>query len=206
MSELISYNWESYLTQWSIELLTSDLYQDETQSIKGSFSMEAIKSTWLGYPKATELQIEKAEKRLGVKLPPSYRQFLKISNGWPRITYSIFSLLSTEEIVWFSDANQELIDIWVGGQPFAASDEQYLVYGEGQGGYDRFEYLQTALQISGEGEQAYYLLNPKIITDNGEWEAWFFAEWLPGTRRYRSFWELMQAEHQIFLKLKENEI
>lgn len=45
-----------------------------------------------------------------------------------------------------------------------------------------------------------YLLNPRIVTAEGEWEAWFFAHWLPGANRYRSFWELMQGEYQNFVQ------
>ena len=61
----------------------------------------------------------------------------------------------------------------------------------------RNEYLRHTLEVSGEGD-GIYLLNPKVITADGEWEAWFFATWLPGARRYRSFWELMQDEYRQF--------
>lgn len=64
------------------------------------------------------------------------------------------------------------------------------------------EYLQSMLEISEEGDSAIYLLNPNVVTPGGEWEAWFFANWLPGANRYRSFWEMMQAEHQAFLRLE----
>ena len=36
------------------------------------------------------------------------------------------------------------------------------------------------------------------VTHDGEWEAWFFANWLPGATRFRSFAELMEAEYQSF--------
>ena len=65
----------------------------------------------------------------------------------------------------------------------------------------RQEYLETALEISAEGDSAIYLLNPKVTSPEGEWEAWFFANWLPGASRYRSFWEMMVAEHESFLSL-----
>jgi hypothetical protein len=31
---------------------------------------------------------------------------------------------------------------------------------------------------------------------DGEWEALYFAHWIPGAERYSSFWELMQAERE----------
>lgn len=45
------------------------------------------------------------------------------------------------------------------------------------------------------GDAAIYVLNPQIVTPEGEWEAWLFADWLPGAARYRSFQDLMQAEY-----------
>jgi hypothetical protein len=66
------------------------------------------------------------------------------------------------------------------------TDEEYLVYGDGQiPGAFRAEYLQTALEISDRGDSAILLLNPQILSKDGEWEAWRFANWLPGAKRYR---------------------
>jgi hypothetical protein len=43
-----------------------------------------------------------------------------------------------------------------------------------------------------------YLLNPCVVTEDGEWEAWYLAHWLPGAVRYRSFWDLMNDEYTTF--------
>jgi hypothetical protein len=44
-----------------------------------------------------------------------------------------------------------------------------------------------------------YVLNPEVVTPEGEWEAWVMNWWKPSeVRRYRSFWDLMQAEYQAF--------
>lgn len=84
------------------------------------------------------------------------------------------------------------------------ADEEYFVYGEAQDCSNlRVEYLQTALEISDLGDSAIYLLNPQVITADGEWEAWFFCNWLPGADRYRSFREMMQAEYKNVLELRE---
>jgi hypothetical protein len=50
------------------------------------------------------------------------------------------------------------------------------------------------LEISDTGDAAILLLNPEVVSDEGEWEAWFFASWLPGAGRFRSFEELMRFE------------
>jgi hypothetical protein len=64
----------------------------------------------------------------------------------------------------------------------------------------RNEYLKTALAISEEGDAAICLLNPKIVTNEGEWEAWEFANWYPGARRFRSFREMMEARYREFME------
>jgi hypothetical protein len=44
------------------------------------------------------------------------------------------------------------------------------------------------------------LLNPEIVTPEGEWETWFFANWLPGATRYRSFAEWLADERRTCAK------
>ena len=178
---------------------------------------EVIQSGWLGYPGATEEQIVRAEARLKTTLPLSYREFLKVTNGWRQTTPFIDKLWSTEDIEWFSVRHQAWIDSFVEryaddsvdridtllGEP-TILDKDYLVYGDAQDCSKlRVEYLQTALEISDKGDAAIYLLNPQVITEDGEWEAWFFGNWLPGADRYRSFREMMQAEYENFLELRE---
>jgi len=195
------YSWKELLTQWNKEILESESRE--------FLSPEVIASKWIGYPGATEPQIAQAEERLGRKLPPSYREFLKFSNGWGMTTSFIDKLWSVEEIEWYAARHQELIDAWrLGRRHYFESkpipDTEYFIYGERQNpGIFRDEYLQTALEISDIGDSALYLLNPQVATEDGEWEAWFFASWLPGANRHRSFWELMQAEYERFLSLKD---
>ena len=189
--------WEALLRQWSQEVLAAEEYA-------GMFLPEVVAAGWLGYPGATEAEIRQAEARLGTQLPPSYREFLKVSNGW-RITSSFIKRVwSTDESAWFAERHQSWIDAYLNAEGVATPvpDSQYFVYDAEQDPVRfRVEYLQSALEISDEGDSAIYLLNPKVMTPEGEWEAWFFANWLPGARRYRSFWDLMQAEHESFLEL-----
>jgi hypothetical protein len=64
--------------------------------------------------------------------------------------------------------------------------------------------LASALDISDVGDVAIYVLNPKATTLEGEWEAWFFSNWNPGAARHRSFWDLLLAEHETFLRLRQS--
>jgi uncharacterized protein YeaO (DUF488 family) len=207
-----TFNWETFLRRWSHELLKSEKNNQE------KLPPEVIQTGWLGYSGATEEQIICAETRLGTTLPPSYREFLKVSNGWGQTTPFIHKLWSTEEIEWFSQKRPDWCDSFVKRYEEdyidslesqlripSVSDEEYFVYGEAQDCSKlRVEYLQTALEISDLGDSAIYLLNPQVITEEGEWEAWFFGNWLPGADRYRSFREMMQAEYKNFLELRDN--
>ena len=182
--------WKTFLSEYNRELLS---YEEIVEALP----RELIKSGWLGYPGASGAELAAAEKRLATRLPPSYQAFLKTSNGWRFSSSSISELLPAAKVTWFRDQNQEWIDAYVGPSEGAPPipDKKYFVYGARQDCVSfRAEYLQTALQISAEGDGAVVLLNPKIVTPDGEWEAWFFANWLPGAVRYRSFAEWLQAE------------
>ncbi|MBA2714097.1 MAG: SMI1/KNR4 family protein [Rubrobacteraceae bacterium] len=175
--------------------------------VRGLVPSEAVEKAWIGFDGATEREIHALESRLGVRLPPSYRSFLSTSNGWRLPGPSVYDLWPTTRVAWFAETNQDWIDAYV--EPYAQvpplPDEEYLVYGETQDSVRfRPEYLQTALQISDRGDSAVYLLNPRVVTPEEEWEAWLFANWLPGAAKYRSFREMMQAERESFLRLLSN--
>lgn len=198
--------WRHFLAQWSREAARLDGYPTD-------HSRSPLAPGWLGYDGATEEQIIRAELRLAVTLPPSYRTFLKASNGWRFVDSVISKLWSIEEIEWFTMRHHDWIDQWMEGVvaylpgTWSVSDEDYFVYGDKQDGTLTFrdQYLQAALEISPNDPDtsAIYLLNPKILTPEGEWEAWFFANWLPGAYRYRSFEDLMVAEHASFLSHRD---
>lgn len=201
------FDWPGLMTQWNAELVADD-------EIRGLLPPEVVASGWLGYPGATEEQLAALETRLGAALPPSYRAFLVYSNGWRETGHFIPAIWSTEEIEWFAVRNQDTIDAWIdgerydGSEPVPISDEEYLDYGEDGASASAFrsEYLKSALEISDRetAGTAVYLLNPQIVTPEGEWEGWFFAHWIPGAERYRSFWELMVASHASYLYMRDH--
>jgi hypothetical protein len=51
-----------------------------------------VAAGWLGEPGATDEEISSAEHRLGMRLPPSYRSFLAVSNGFRDISPFIYRL------------------------------------------------------------------------------------------------------------------
>lgn len=199
-----SFNWSAFLTQWSQDILNRKQAINDIQAIR-----ECRQQNWFGYPGATEDQIKAAEARLGKKLPPSYRAFLKVSNGWRETTPFIQNLGSTEDIRWFATKYPDWLNQWIrryrvapaasvngAATALPVSDQHYFVYGEAQDCRKlRVNYLKNALAISAASEASIYLLNPEVITEEGEWEAWFLADWLPGADRYPSFQALMEAEY-----------
>ena len=193
----MEFNWQSFLEQFSQSLLADD-------NIRAQQSQETLNSRWLGFPGASPEEIRTIEERLGIEIPLSYRRFLQTSNGWRNSGSFIHRVWSVQEIVWFKENHQPWISAYTDPKHKlpTMSEEDYHRYGEEQDPTSfRPEYLQTALQISDVGDSAVYLLNPKVVTNEGEWEAWFFANWLPGADRYRSFQELMEAEYRNFLAL-----
>jgi hypothetical protein len=149
--------------------------------------MEVIASGWLGYPGASEEQMASAEQRLGMSLPPSYTEFLQVTNGWRWTTYFIEQVWSAEQVKPFASEIQEWIDIWREVDPNCPEAR----------------YLPSAVQISGVGDAAVYLLMPELASGENECEAWFLASWKGTAVRYDSFWDLMQAEYGTFKDLEK---
>lgn len=164
---------------------------EEIEGYKDWYPQESEQKNCCKSP-ATNIEIEALERRLGKNLPPSYRNFLLYSNGW--LVMNCFSkLYSTEEIDWFRVQHEDLTD-W---SDYLISDEQYFYYGAYQSLSNiRGRYLKTALQISTYEDGYVYLLNPEIIDERGEWEAWDFGTKISGAYRYRSFWDMMQKNYQ----------
>ncbi len=67
--------WTPFLAQWSWHLL-------QGEEVRADYPDAVIASGWVGSPGATEAQLAEAEQRLGRRLPPSHRAFLRITNGW----------------------------------------------------------------------------------------------------------------------------
>ena len=97
-------------------------------------------------------------------------------NGRRTARHAIKKACSTDEIDWLHVRHPDLIDVWADGDLGWVSDEEYFVYGSEQRPFDlRAEYLRSTLQIGEVAGVAIYLVNPRIVTADGEWEAWVFA-------------------------------
>jgi len=183
------YDWEPWLREWSRTLLERVDPSDPAAYPDEDLTPEMVASGWLGAPGAGEAQLAALEARLGLTLPPSYRSFLRASNGFLQPGVLVPRLLPAEEVDWFRSAHQDVIDAWHVGTT--------LGLGQAAADPEAFEhYLPTALQVSDleRAGTAVYLLNPKVVDASGEWEAFYFAHWIPGVNRYPSFRALMEDE------------
>ena len=181
------FDWSGWLRTWN-DMLLGAVEPGRPDTWSDDLTPAIVESGWLGSPPATEEQVAALEARLGATLPPSYRSFLLTSNGFLQPTVLVPRLLRTDEVDWFRSTHQDVIDAWglgirIGGA--AAEDPRSFEH-----------FLPTALQVSAieAAGTAVYLLNPKVVSPDGEWEAFYFAHWIPGVHRYPSFSALMEEE------------
>lgn len=188
-------DWKIFLEQVSESIISNDdLYAGFTAGENG----------WLGFPGTIDKEIELQENRLGIKLPPSYKAFLKASNGFKQINSFYWNILPVEKIDWLKNSQQDLYELYSTDtflEAFVPGDEEYFVYGDKQDCTTfRAEYLIKSLAVSDWGDASLILLNPEVKSGE-EWEAWAFATWQLGPVRYKSFEELMLTEYQSYLEL-----
>lgn len=223
---MATYDWKPFLEKWSKEFIASrqfaDFLLDAAKLYSPNYIQEIIESGWLGYPGAVEDQIRQVETRLGTILPPSYCDFLRVSNSWPAISRFTPKIWSTEEIEWLFNKDPDFIKLWQPQpEPYRNPNWDFIhVWTDDPERYynpdwksedisdewNESQYIASTLQISDDEEflRNKYLLNPMVVNPQREWEAWVMSVW--GAVRYTSFWELMQAEYKNFLELKDLEL
>jgi hypothetical protein len=193
------FDWPTFLQEFAAELLADD-------EVRESQLEEVVASGWLGFPGATAEELKALEARLGTTLPPSYRGFLEVSNGWRTTGRFEIQLWSAGEVGWLCDIDPQLIEIWTSIPHPPIPDEAYFVYGGEQRSIDiRTEYLRDMLAISSRdwANQDQLWLNPRVVFEGGEWEAWHFSTEYPGASRHRSFRELMERERRVQRFIKD---
>jgi HEAT repeat protein len=162
-------------------------------------------------PGAAVAEVEALEARLGTRLPPSYRAFLLYSDGaaaqpgWGPVTSGL-GLLDCAQVGWFHDRERSYVDIWSDLDLEVTPDGLHTgFHGFTEASYldherrpDSIEHkrghVRYALQISSDFDGYTVLLNPLVVDQHGEWEAWDFGSKLPGAARHRSFAALLAAD------------
>lgn len=141
---------------------------------------------------ASDQDIGEAESRLGLILPPSYKNFLKASNG---LILPGGKFLPANEIDWFKDKVTDYYRIICDARfGLEVSDEEHRTYGDKQNPLLYCSnYLEDCVSISLIGDaNMFSVLNSKIRFEEGEWEAWYCCS-EEGCARYQAFNEFMGA-------------
>lgn len=197
--------WSSFLSCWQKEILKKINGQGEYFSEEERLVHE---NKGANYPPASSSIIQRLEERLGISLPNSYKHFLLSSNGWIQIRMDSGDgvVFPAENVGWLKDKHPEIISDWYAGveRKRWVDDEKYYNYSYTQDPiYMRDEYLDSALMISSVVDSGLYLLNPMVISKDGEWEAWFFGWELPGALRFKSFAHLMRYAYYKAVKVPD---
>lgn len=192
------YNWQELIQNYkkNIDNKYAAKYEDWIEPY--SKELEAIsKENKIVNKGASDEALLEAQKRLNTKLPNSYIDFLKYSNGL-LMPDRFVNLLPIEYVDWFYNLNQEWVDIWLEGAD-EDEGEEYKDVITGDPVQFKVYDLKDALQISDTLEDDVLLLNPNKKRD-GEWEGWWFSNAHPGAVRYENFYDMLND----YLKPYEN--
>jgi hypothetical protein len=167
--------WQEFLRSYS-----ADYLRVATAAELARLDEAQREDQWLGYAPASEEAVRAAEERLGVQLPPSYRNFLLASNGWRAIDCLLYELVKVEEIGWFRDVEAEL---WLDWSQFGDTADQG----------DR------SVLVSGPADGDYWVLDGDNIGPDGEWTAysWPLSSGLD-PEPYPSFGALVVSARETF--------
>lgn len=157
---------------------------------------EVIANHGLFSPSATQKQVADSEKRLGLTFPPSYKEFLLMSNGW---LLKDEYLLSVDQIDWYSKSKwSEWFADWEELLPETLTDNDSVKYGVQQHPVEhkREGYIWESLLISDaiSDVRGLLFLNRIVVFEDGEWEAWFGIG--EERVRYRSFKSMLEQMYR----------
>ncbi|MGW1622700.1 SMI1/KNR4 family protein [Streptomyces sp. NPDC002172] len=177
-----SEDWRSFLVRWSQE------WADAQGGDATERDEEPLRTRWLGFPPASEERIRELEERLGHRLPPSYRSFLAVSDGWRHAGGFVWVLAGTGQARWHEDA-AGLSEDFPGELDDDPTPEDELLAGM----------WGRALQLDVESDALYVLLDPGDVDDAGEWAVYTWAPWHADVpTRYGSFRTFMETMYREF--------
>ncbi|WP_405812852.1 SMI1/KNR4 family protein [Streptomyces sp. NBC_01390] len=188
MTDTTAFDWRSFLLRWSGEWA----HNLPRREARGEDDEVARRAGWLGFPAASEERIAAMEERLGRRMPPSYREFLKISDGWRHAGGFVWLLAGTEGARWHNDESG-LADMF----------EEYLDEDAGPEERQEVDLWRRGLQLDVEADAIYVLLDPEDVDEDGEWAVYTWASWRASApKRYANFLEFMQDMHREFHSLR----
>ncbi|MFC9843830.1 SMI1/KNR4 family protein [Streptomyces sp. NPDC060223] len=188
MTDTTAFNWRSFLLRWSGEWADS-LPEGETGGQEGEAARQA---RWLGFPPASEERIAAMEERLGRRTPPSYREFLKVSDGWRHAGGFVSLLAGTKEAHWHNNESG-LADMF----------EEYLDEDAGPQERREADIWRRGLQLDVESDMTHVLLDPEDVDEDGEWAVYTWSSWRAAPpERHANFLEFMRDMYREFHSLR----
>lgn len=188
MTDTTAFDWRSFLLRWSGEWADS-LPADEA---RGEDDEAAWQARWLGFQPASEERIAAVEERLGRRMPPSYREFLKVSDGWRHAGGFVWLLAGTEGARWH-DNESGLADLF----------EEYLDEDAGPEERREADLWRRGLQLDVESDITHVLMDPEDVDEDGEWAVYTWASWRASPpERHENFLEFMRDMYREFHSLR----
>ncbi|MFF3885497.1 SMI1/KNR4 family protein [Streptomyces sp. NPDC001914] len=190
MTETTTFAWRPFLLTWSGEWADS-LSEDDTRAE----DEDARQARWLGFPPASGERIAAMEERLGRRMPPSYREFLEVTDGWRHAGGFVWRLAGTEHADWHNDASG-----------LGESFEEYLEEDAGPEERREVDIWRRGLQLDVESDATYVLMDPEDVDEDGEWAVYTWASWrAEAPERHASFVEFMRDMHREFHSLRSRD-
>ncbi|MFJ6570677.1 SMI1/KNR4 family protein [Streptomyces sp. NPDC091292] len=187
-ADTTAYDWRSFLLGWSGEWADS-LSEDES---RGEDDEAARQARWLGFPPASEDRIAAMERRIGRRMPPSYREFLKVSDGWQHAGGFVSLLAGTDDARWHNDESG-LADVFEEDLDEDSEPEERR----------EADLWRRGLQLDVESDATYVLMDPEDVDEVGEWAVYTWAGWRAAPpERYANFLEFMRSMHREFHSLR----
>ncbi|MFJ2775866.1 SMI1/KNR4 family protein [Kitasatospora sp. NPDC087315] len=182
-----TFDWRSFLTRWSEEW--ADAHADADDNRAGD--EEPLRARWLGFEPASAERTAAMEAWVGQPLPPSYRAFLEVSDGWRHAGGFVWRLAGTEGARWHRD-----------GAGVGRLDREFLDENSSPEQVMRAGMWDRALQLDVESDLVLVLLDPLDRDEAGEWAVYRHASWSGGPpTRYGSFRAFMAAMYREFHRL-----
>lgn len=141
-------DWKPWLSRWSAEWIQS--------SEPADLDPQVLRDRWLGFAPASEEAVAAAEARLGLPLPPSYRDFLLTTDGWRDAGSFVWRMRDTATLGWLRDIEP----YWEGWEEL--SEEEPAESNK----------FSRGLLISLEADAGILFLDPGDVDESGEWAAY----------------------------------
>ncbi|MDR6977954.1 hypothetical protein J2X68_004678 [Streptomyces sp. 3330] len=190
-----SFHWHVFLRRWQEEWVPREDEgeapgaDDGDEDVAGDGGEGGRTVAHPGRPGARESAIAAAEERLGRRQPPSYREFLAVSDGWHvEQAAGIYELGGVADIGWFGDP-YDMTPLYEQNLDDKSRPEDVLLAGM----------WKRALRLETDSDMSHALLDPGDTDRDGEWALYVHQGWSGEfPHRYPSFRAYMEAMYRGF--------